>query len=107
MPLSKYDRLLARAVRSGWGVPAGEKAKILRRLAALATDPSSSPSDVSKCARAILLGESVGLKAVEVALKVAEQGELNDRIQELENGSRPGAGDFRPAAREYPWRTIP
>jgi hypothetical protein len=86
-------RLVERALKEGWPIPAEIRGLIVKRLGAIALDDHSSPREAVAAARAVLQASKINLDAVAAAIKAREHEDLVERVSELEQRlADPGGG---------------
>jgi hypothetical protein len=70
----KTVRLVARALKERWPIPASLRSTLLKRMAKLANDPNASPREVNTAMKIVLEASRVNLEAIAVELQCQRQG---------------------------------
>jgi hypothetical protein len=86
-------RLIRRALRENWPIPAEARPKVIAQLMEVIDDPHSSPRETTAAAASLLQASRVNLEAVSVAMKVEEHEVLKGRLAAIE-GRLSAKGDI-------------
>jgi hypothetical protein len=99
------DRLLIRAIREGWKVPATRLPGVLERVVEIAagTDPESTPRESVSATKALIAAAKLQLETIRLELKVEEHEALKRRLEALEQSP----SDGNPGSTTGPARTDP
>jgi hypothetical protein len=90
-------RLLCRALREGWDVPAERRPAVIARLVEIATGKESAPREATAAARALLQAARLQLDSVKVA-EASGYAEALALLEELRASAELGASAEGPSA---------
>jgi hypothetical protein len=77
-------RLVNRAIRERWPIPASLRSTLLKRMAKLADDPNASPRELNVATKTLLEASRVNLETIAVELQARSQEQLAARLDKLE-----------------------
>jgi hypothetical protein len=80
----RRPRLIERAVRERWAIPASLRQPLIDRLGEIVRDPAVPHRDVLSAVSAILTASKINLANIALTIKVQTHEELEERMTELE-----------------------
>lgn len=95
-PSREDQRLLIRALRQGWDIPAGLRAQIVAVLGEIISDKGATRRERTSAARALMQASRVELDAIRVAQGTQHEDVIR-RLEALEGEGRSDGELARPA----------
>jgi hypothetical protein len=88
-PSRSEARLLTRALRQGWNIPADKRSEVINVLCEIAGDKTSTKREKTSAARALMQASRVELDAI----RVAQGAQYEDLVRRMAALEREGGGD--------------
>jgi hypothetical protein len=80
----KHTRLIERALREEWPIPASMRRPLIKRLNEIIQDTDSTPREVTSAAKAILTASRLNLEVVTKAIAADQHEDIVRRLSALE-----------------------
>jgi hypothetical protein len=90
----RRPRLMGRAMRERWAIPASLRRPLVERLGEIVRDPEAPQLDVLSAVSAILTADKINLANVAFSIKVQRHEELEERVTEIERRAGLGGAKY-------------
>lgn len=78
-------RLVARALKEEWPIPAKLRGKVVATLESVLDDSESSPRDKATASRALISASKVNLASISIAIAADDHENVKARLDEIED----------------------